>query len=111
MDRVILKSNDLTFTSRPRIVAGKYTVYSYSDIMWSPYREHWRLAKKICLMELFNTKRLESYEYIRLEEVARMVASIFQKFCYRSACSSEGRDLVREQQHYFEDGFGATVFG
>ncbi|GLJ11799.1 hypothetical protein SUGI_0177290 [Cryptomeria japonica] len=78
MAREILKTNDVTFASRPRIAAGKYTVYNYSDITWSPYGEHWRLARKICLMELFSAKRLESYEYIRVEEVARMVASVFK---------------------------------
>jgi cytochrome P450 len=78
MAREFLKTHDLTFSSRPRVAAGKYTVYNYSDITWSPYGEHWRLARKICLMELFSAKRLESFEYIRVEEVARMLSSVFE---------------------------------
>jgi len=77
MAREFLKTNDLIFASRPRIAAGKYTVYNYSDITWSPYGENWRLGRKLCLMELFSSKRLESFEYIRVEEVARMIGSVF----------------------------------
>uniref|UniRef100_A0A0D6QR77 Uncharacterized protein n=1 Tax=Araucaria cunninghamii TaxID=56994 RepID=A0A0D6QR77_ARACU len=73
-----LKTNDLTFASRPRNAAGKYTVYNYSDITWSPYGDHWRRCRKICLMELFSARRLESYEYIRNEEVAAMIDSVFR---------------------------------
>ncbi|KAH9298628.1 hypothetical protein KI387_030310 [Taxus chinensis] len=78
MAREFLKTHDLTFSSRPKIAAGKYTVYNYSDITWSPYGDHWRRARKICLMELFSKKRLESFEYIRMEEVCSMVASVFR---------------------------------
>uniref|UniRef100_A0A1D1YD83 Flavonoid 3'-monooxygenase n=1 Tax=Anthurium amnicola TaxID=1678845 RepID=A0A1D1YD83_9ARAE len=64
-----LKTHDVVFADRPRTAAGKYTTYNYSDITWSPYGPYWRQARKMCLMELFSTKRLDSYEYIRVEEL------------------------------------------
>ncbi|GLJ11794.1 hypothetical protein SUGI_0177210 [Cryptomeria japonica] len=97
MAREILKTSDLTFASRPKIAAGKYTVYNYSDITWSPYGEHWRQARKICLLELFSTKRVESYEYIRVEEVDRMVASVF-----KSSAAAEPVHL-REETFYLSN--------
>ncbi|KAK4410470.1 Trimethyltridecatetraene synthase [Sesamum angolense] len=68
MAKVFLKTMDVTFASRPKTAAGKYTTYNYSDITWSPYGPYWRQARKMCLTELFSAKRLESYEYIRVEE-------------------------------------------
>eukprot|EP01018_Ginkgo_biloba_P004906 Gb_34498 [translate_table: standard] len=78
MARELLKTHDLTFASRPKTAAGKYTLFNYSNITWSPYGAYWRQARKICLMELFNGQRLESFKYIRVEEVSSMLASVFQ---------------------------------
>nr|QBS13817.1 Cytochrome P450 monooxygenase [Marrubium vulgare] len=76
--KTILKTMDLTFASRPKTSAGKYTTYNYSDITWSPYGPYWRQARKMCLMELFSARRLESYEYIRAEEMNSFLAEVFK---------------------------------
>ncbi|KAL3824502.1 hypothetical protein ACJIZ3_020531 [Penstemon smallii] len=78
MAKIFLKTMDLTFVSRPKTAAGKYTTYNYSDITWSPYGPYWRQARKMCLMELFSVKRLESYEYIRIEEMNSLIKDIFK---------------------------------
>ncbi|MFQ6644746.1 hypothetical protein Gotur_019647 [Gossypium turneri] len=80
MAKAVLKTNDVIFTDRPKTAAGKYTTYNYSDITWSPYGPYWRQARKICLTELFNAKRLESYQYIRREEM-----NLFLKRLYESS--------------------------
>ncbi|KAL6144464.1 hypothetical protein ACLB2K_055156 [Fragaria x ananassa] len=64
MAKAFLKTHDVAVADRPKIAAGKYTTYNYSNITWSPYGPYWRQARKMCLMELFSAKRLESYEYI-----------------------------------------------
>ncbi|MFS7981061.1 putative flavonoid 3',5'-hydroxylase [Helianthus anomalus] len=78
MAKVFLKTQDLNFACRPKTAAGKYTTYNYSDITWSPYGAYWRQARKMCVMELFSAKRLESYEYIRVEETYSLLKSIFK---------------------------------
>ncbi|GJS70953.1 cytochrome P450 71A1-like protein [Tanacetum coccineum] len=75
--KIILKTQDVTFSCRPKTAAGKYTTYNYSDITWSPYGAYWRQARKMCLMELFSVKRLESYEYIRVEETNSLLKKIY----------------------------------
>ncbi|KAL8466345.1 hypothetical protein ACS0TY_035446 [Phlomoides rotata] len=75
--KTILKTMDITFASRPKTAAGKYTTYNYSDITWSPYGPYWRQARKMCLMELFSAKRLQSYEYIRAEEMNSLIKEVF----------------------------------
>ncbi|WCJ39406.1 Cytochrome P450 superfamily protein [Euphorbia peplus] len=74
----ILKTQDLTFVGRPKTAAGKYTTYNYSDITWSPYGAYWRQARKMCVMELFSAKRVDSYEYIRNEELRSVLRSMFE---------------------------------
>ncbi|KAK4760794.1 hypothetical protein SAY87_005687 [Trapa incisa] len=69
MARTMLKTHDVTFAGRPMTNAGKYTTYNYSNITWSQYGPYWRQARKMCIVELFSAKRLESFEYIRVEEL------------------------------------------
>ncbi|XP_074587143.1 trimethyltridecatetraene synthase-like [Curcuma longa] len=90
MAKFFLKTHDLSFVSRPKTAAGKYTTYNYSDITWSPYGPYWRQARKICLMELFSAKRLDSYAYIRVEEVRDLNRALF------AAASSASPVLLKD---------------
>lgn len=74
--KTFLKTMDVKFAGRPKTAAGKYTTYNYSDITWSPYGPYWRQARKMCLTELFSSKRLESYEYIRTEEMRSLLRDL-----------------------------------
>lgn len=78
MAKTILKTHDVIFSGRPKTAAGKYTNYNYSNITWSPYGPYWRQARKMCLMELFSAKRLESYEYIRVEELRALLKNLYK---------------------------------
>lgn len=77
MAKVFLKTHDVVFAGRPKTAAGKYTTYNYSNITWSPYGPYWRQARKMCLMELFSARRLESYEYIRKEEMNLLLKGLY----------------------------------
>ncbi|KAI3464296.1 hypothetical protein Pfo_020959 [Paulownia fortunei] len=68
MAKQFLRIHDTVFASRPALAAGKYTAYNYSDMTWAPYGPYWRQARKIYLSEVFNAKRFESFEQIRIEE-------------------------------------------
>ncbi|XP_008228182.1 PREDICTED: cytochrome P450 71A1-like [Prunus mume] len=78
MAKAFLKTHDVTFAGRPKFAAGKHTTYNYTDITWSPYGPYWRQARKMCVMELFSAKRLESYEYIRKEEMNALLRGLFE---------------------------------
>ncbi|KAM2653954.1 hypothetical protein EV2_025521 [Malus domestica] len=77
MAKAFLKTHDVTFSGRPKFAAGKHTTYNYSDITWSPYGPYWRQARKMCITELFSNKRLESYEYIRREEMSALLKGLY----------------------------------
>uniref|UniRef100_A0A7N0UE32 Uncharacterized protein n=1 Tax=Kalanchoe fedtschenkoi TaxID=63787 RepID=A0A7N0UE32_KALFE len=62
----VLKTQDSVFSGRPRLAVGKYLQYNFSDILWG-YGPHWRQGRRIFTSHLLNSKRLESYKYIRVE--------------------------------------------
>nr|WET52763.1 cytochrome P450 92B63 [Callicarpa americana] len=68
MAKQFLKVHDIFFASRPAFAGGKYLSYNYSGMTWAPYGPHWRQTRKIFHSEVFNAKRLESFEQIRIEE-------------------------------------------
>ncbi|GJR35672.1 cytochrome P450 71A1-like protein [Tanacetum coccineum] len=76
MAKVFLKTMGANFACRPKTAAGKYTAYNYSDITWSPYGAYWRQARKLCAVELFGAKRLDSYKYIRVEEIKSLIKEV-----------------------------------
>ncbi|KAL3632877.1 hypothetical protein CASFOL_025861 [Castilleja foliolosa] len=98
MAKIFLKTMDVTFAGRPKTAAGKYTTYNYSDITWSPYGPYWRQARKMCLMELFSARRLESYEYIRAEELnsfLKQILKLSQKpFCLKDCLSTLSLNVI-----------------
>uniref|UniRef100_A0A7N0SVZ4 Uncharacterized protein n=1 Tax=Kalanchoe fedtschenkoi TaxID=63787 RepID=A0A7N0SVZ4_KALFE len=67
MAKEFLKSQDSAFASRPQLAAGKYFTYNFSDITWGQ-GPHWRQGRRIFSTHLFNSKRLDSYENVRVEE-------------------------------------------
>ncbi|GFQ00610.1 flavonoid 3'-monooxygenase [Phtheirospermum japonicum] len=79
MARKFLQTHDAVFASRPPLAAGKYTSYNYSDLTWAPYGPHWRQARKIYLTEVFNAKRLDSFEQIRTEESRLFISRLFSR--------------------------------
>ena len=78
MAKVFLKTMDANFACRPQNDAGKYIAYNYSDISWSPYGPYWRQARKMCVVELFTAKSLESHEYIRVEETKSLLKTVYK---------------------------------
>ncbi|GMJ07287.1 TRANSPARENT TESTA 7, CYTOCHROME P450 75B1 [Hibiscus trionum] len=77
MAKEFLKTHDQIFASRPPTASGKYINYNRSDVLWAPFGPHWRQGRKIYLNELFSSKRLESLEYIRVEEMRAFVSRLY----------------------------------
>ncbi|KAL6646669.1 hypothetical protein ACP70R_015746 [Stipagrostis hirtigluma subsp. patula] len=71
--RFFLKTNDIAFIDRPRTASGKYTLYNYSDMMWSCYGAYWRQARKLWQTELLGERQLMAHEHIRVEEMRAML--------------------------------------
>ncbi|XP_074365312.1 cytochrome P450 71A9-like [Apium graveolens] len=72
----VFKNHDLCFSGRPTFVGSQKVSYNSKDIVFSPYNEYWRDMRKICNLHLFSSKRSESFQPVREQEVAQMVKTI-----------------------------------
>ncbi|GLT77754.1 hypothetical protein SLA2020_493140 [Shorea laevis] len=78
--REALKTHDLALSSRPRIFSAKHLFYDCTDVAFSPYGAYWRHIRKICILELLSAKRVQSYSFVREEEVARLVRRVAESY-------------------------------
>ncbi|KAG2701880.1 hypothetical protein I3760_06G065500 [Carya illinoinensis] len=74
----VLKVHDLNCCSRPPLDTTKRLTYNYRDIAFAPYGQYWREIRKICVLEVFSVKRVQSYRSIREEEVDMLINSIWK---------------------------------
>ncbi|KAK3443245.1 hypothetical protein EUGRSUZ_B03246, partial [Eucalyptus grandis] len=74
--REVLKTHDLDCCSCPLLVGTGCLSYDYLDIAFVEYGDYWRELRKLCMLELFSSKRVQSFRYVREEEVGSMIKSI-----------------------------------
>ncbi|KAL2495490.1 Cytochrome [Forsythia ovata] len=72
----VLKTHDIAFASRPRLLSPDIMTYNYLDIAFAPYGGYWRQMRKICTLELLSLKNVRSFSTIREEEAFNLVESI-----------------------------------
>ncbi|XP_023542559.1 cytochrome P450 71B26-like isoform X3 [Cucurbita pepo subsp. pepo] len=89
--RDLFKFHDLASCSRPLLTGSGRFSYNFLDLNLSPYGERWRELRKICMLQLFTARRVQSFQEIREEEVGRLVNSISQ-----SSSSSAPIDLSKK---------------
>ncbi|KAL0535358.1 hypothetical protein IC582_029687 [Cucumis melo] len=83
MAEQVMKTHDLVFSNRPQTTAAKSLLYECQDVGFAPYGEYWRQARKICALEFFSVKRVESFQYVRDEETDALINKI------RKSCGSD----------------------
>ncbi|KAF6140081.1 hypothetical protein GIB67_001822 [Kingdonia uniflora] len=72
MAREVLKTHDHVFCNRPLIFAFKKL---FRGIAFALYGVDRREMGKICILELFSARRVQSFQSVRVEEVANAVDS------------------------------------
>lgn len=72
----VLQTQDRNFCGRPSMVGIQKLSYNGLDIAFAPYGEYQKKIKKISVVHLFSSKRVESFAPIREEEVSRMIEKI-----------------------------------
>lgn len=76
MAREVMKTQDHVFANRPSLKVTKQLLYEGRDIASAPYGEYWRHVRKISILHLLSSKRVQSYRLIREEEVVFMIEKI-----------------------------------
>ncbi|XP_051136927.1 cytochrome P450 71D95-like [Andrographis paniculata] len=87
----VLKVQDPACADRPDSIGTK--ILWKGDFIFSQYNEFWRQMKKVATVEMLSIKNVRSYEYIRQEEAARLVATV------RTA-AGEAMDLTEKMYAY-----------
>ncbi|XP_028799840.1 tabersonine 16-hydroxylase 1-like [Neltuma alba] len=72
----IMMTHDQIFANRPKNLATDIFSYNSTDIAVSPYGNYWRQLRKICVLELFSSKRVQAFRRIREEEASTQVRNI-----------------------------------
>ncbi|KAH9312144.1 hypothetical protein KI387_027179, partial [Taxus chinensis] len=72
-------TNDLAFASRPQLAQGKHLGYNYYMLVWAPYGAYWRNVRKICVVELLSSKRIQFFHAKRTREISKAINSLFQQ--------------------------------
>ncbi|CAL1373292.1 unnamed protein product [Linum trigynum] len=76
MAEEVMKTQDLTFCSRPPAVGRKKLTYECLDLAAAPYGPYWREMKKVCVVHLFNSNRVQGFGPIREYEVSKLMEKI-----------------------------------
>ncbi|KAL3748096.1 hypothetical protein ACJRO7_009339 [Eucalyptus globulus] len=74
--REVFKAHDRTFSGRPAFYAVKKLTYNCSDVSFGAYGDSWRELRKIVILELLSSKRVQLFESVRKEEVKLMLDAI-----------------------------------
>lgn len=72
----IMRTHDSIFAFRPLLLAPDIISYGGAGIAFAPYGDYWRQMRKICGSVLLNSKRVESFQSIREEEVLHLLEFI-----------------------------------
>lgn len=81
----VMKAQDAKFASRPQLHMASKFFYGCREVAFAPYGDYWRQVRRITVLHVLNAKRALSFNPVREEEVAILVAKI-----RRCAASSDG---------------------
>lgn len=56
-----LKTHGIIFANRPQLLCPRVFNDNCNDIVFAPFGEYWRQMRKICVMELLSSKRVQSF--------------------------------------------------
>ncbi|KAF6157510.1 hypothetical protein GIB67_004448 [Kingdonia uniflora] len=73
--REIMKTQDHIFSNKPHASFPDRLFYG-KDVAFAPYGEYWRQTRKICVLQLLSTHKVQSYRTVREEETVLMIKKI-----------------------------------
>ncbi|XP_010451917.1 PREDICTED: cytochrome P450 71B10 [Camelina sativa] len=72
----VLKDYDLHCCSRPSLEGTRKLSYNYLDIAFSRFDDYWKETRRLCVQELFSSKRVRLIEPIKVGEMRKLIDSI-----------------------------------
>lgn len=119
----VMKTLDVEFCSRVQLAGRKQLSYNYTDMAFAPYGDYWREVRKICVLELYSRKRVQSFKLARAEEIDVLINSIsssksapvnvFEKltsFGHNTVCRVAFGSTAGESMNRFDNGRLTKLF-
>ncbi len=76
--REFVKVQDKVWAGRPLPPGADIFKENIENIVWAPYGNYWRHLRKICTVELFTSKRLDTFRPLRTQELSQTVRAIWE---------------------------------
>lgn len=86
-----LTKNDIIFANRPKTLAGDKFTYNYTNYVWAPYGQLWRILRRLTVVELFSSQSLQKTSTLRDQEVGIFIRSLYK---FSKSSSSTKVDLT-----------------
>ncbi|CAI9094694.1 OLC1v1030476C1 [Oldenlandia corymbosa var. corymbosa] len=72
----VLQTNSLAFANRPNLTVAQIMLYNSLGVTFSPYGDYWRQMRQIYVVELLNSKSIQSLFHIMDDELSNLRKSI-----------------------------------
>ncbi|CAM0947163.1 unnamed protein product [Alopecurus aequalis] len=100
--REVLKTHDTSFASRHMTPTLAVFTRGGEDILFAPYGDLWRQLRRVCVLELLSTRRVQSFRHIREDEADGLVRSVADD-CARSGNVGAVVDIGERLSHMVSD--------
>ncbi|KEH28165.1 putative costunolide synthase [Medicago truncatula] len=71
-----LKTHDIVFANRPKLIGAEIISYGCKGLAFSKYDPYWRSVKKLCTLKLLSASKVEKSGPIRTEELGILVNTL-----------------------------------
>ncbi|KAF8100904.1 hypothetical protein N665_0214s0063 [Sinapis alba] len=106
----VLKTHDLECCTRPKALGMQTFSRNGKDIGFAFYGEEWRELRKIAVLEFFNAKKVQSFRYIREEEIDLMVKKLAEPALKQSPVNLSKTLFSLTANNVFRSAFGHNYF-
>ncbi|XP_051220439.1 cytochrome P450 736A117-like [Lolium perenne] len=76
----VMKTRDLAFASRAPVRMAELLFYG-RDMAFAPYGEHWRQARRVCVLHFLSARRVASFRRVRELQAAALLDRIRRVAC------------------------------
>ncbi|XP_023772884.1 cytochrome P450 CYP82D47 [Lactuca sativa] len=93
--------NDKAFSSRPKLLAVELMGYNYAIFALAPYGAYWRQVRKIIMLEVLSTRRVEMLGPVRSAELRESMKDLYDVWV-KNKDQSGSLDMVKvDMQQWF----------
>ncbi|XP_068321510.1 cytochrome P450 CYP82J17-like [Pyrus communis] len=87
--------NDIAFASRSKSAQGRYLGYNYAGFGFAPYGTYWRNMRKMVIVELLSSRRLQTLKHVQICEVDSFIKGLYE-ICKTKGENGQSKVVISE---------------